>query len=238
MAGILYGVGVGPGDPELMTLKACRVIKENEVIAVPGKSVLESVAYRIAVQAVPDIEKKTVIPLPFPMVTDTKRLEKSHRDAAKRLEAFMDQGKNVVFLTLGDVAVYSTFSYVQRMVSEDGYETRMISGVASFCAAAATLGCSLAEGEQPVRIIPAARHFRPEELEKEPGSYVLMKAGRRLSSIKKQLLEKGIQAQMVENCGLQDQKIYRSVENFPEEAGYFSLIIAKVKETGRETKET
>ena len=102
MKGTLYGVGVGPGDPELMTLKAVRMIRENEIIAVPGADVKETVAYKIAVQAVPELEEKELLPIYMPMTHDAKELEENHAKGAKALEACLDQGKNVVFLTLGD----------------------------------------------------------------------------------------------------------------------------------------
>ena len=115
MKGTLYGVGVGPGDPELMTLKAVRMIRENEIIAVPGADVKETVAYKIAVQAVPELADKELLPIYMPMTHDAKELEEKHAKGAKTLEACLDQGKNVVFLTLGDPCVYSTFSYLQHV---------------------------------------------------------------------------------------------------------------------------
>ena len=120
MKGTLYGVGVGPGDPELMTLKAVRMIRENEIIAVPGADVKETVAYKIAVQAVPELEEKELLPIYMPMTHDAKELEENHAKGAKALEACLDQGKNVVFLTLGDPCVYATFSYLQHRVEADG----------------------------------------------------------------------------------------------------------------------
>ena len=101
MRGILYGVGVGPGDPELMTLKAVRLIKENDIIAVPGAEVRETVAYKIAVQAVPELADKELLPIYMPMTHDKAELELNHEKGAKALEAALDTGKNVVFLTLG-----------------------------------------------------------------------------------------------------------------------------------------
>lgn len=101
MRGILYGVGVGPGDPELMTLKAVRMIRENEVIAVPGADVRETVAYKIAVQAVPELADKELLPIYMPMTHDKEELERNHEKGAKALEAVLDTGKNVVFLTTG-----------------------------------------------------------------------------------------------------------------------------------------
>ena len=87
MAGIFYGVGVGPGDPELMTLKAVRMIRENEVILVPGEEAETSVAYKIALGAVPELSSKKVFPVPMPMTKDRKKLEESHDRAADQVEA-------------------------------------------------------------------------------------------------------------------------------------------------------
>ena len=90
MKGIAYGVGVGPGDPELMTLKAVRLIRENEVFAVPGKVAEESVAYRIAVQAVPELAGKTLIPIDRPMVKDRQAIRRSHEAGAREIEKWLD----------------------------------------------------------------------------------------------------------------------------------------------------
>ena len=78
MTGILYGVGVGPGDPELMTLKAVRLIRQNDVIAVPGKVPENTTAYRIAVQAVPELKEKKLLAVDFPMTRDLQRLEEKY----------------------------------------------------------------------------------------------------------------------------------------------------------------
>ena len=111
MKGIVYGVGVGPGDPELMTLKAVKLIRENDVIAVPGQTAKESVAYQIAAKAVPEITEKELLSVSMPMVTDRERLRKEHQKGALLIEQYLEQGKNVVFLTLGDATIYCTFTY-------------------------------------------------------------------------------------------------------------------------------
>ncbi len=111
MKGTAYGVGVGPGDPELITLKAIRLIRENEVIAVPGQEARESVAYQIAVQAVPELSGKNLIPISMPMVKDRRKIEEAHREGAALLRQYLDKGQNVVYLTLGDPTIYCTFSY-------------------------------------------------------------------------------------------------------------------------------
>ena len=95
MKGTLYGVGVGPGDPELMTLKAVRLIRENMIIAVPGADPKETVAYKIAVQAVPELAEKELLPIYMPMTHDPEELERNHAKGAKSLEEVLDQGKNI-----------------------------------------------------------------------------------------------------------------------------------------------
>ena len=98
--GTLYGVGVGPGDPELMTLKAVRIIRECEVAAIPSKEKETCVAYGIARRAVPELEKKKILGVRMPMTRDQKILEDSYEKAAKQVKEQLDQGKNVAFLTL------------------------------------------------------------------------------------------------------------------------------------------
>ena len=156
MAGKLYGVGVGPGDPGLLTLKAVQVIKACDVIAVPGKEPENTVAYQIASGACPAIRKKEILGIHMPMTKDKDRLKKSHADGARILEAYLDQGKAVAFLTLGDPTVYSTYIYLHNIVKEAGYETEIVSGVTSFCAAAARLEMDIASKAQQIHIIPAS----------------------------------------------------------------------------------
>lgn len=223
--GTLYGVGVGPGDPELMTLKAVRLIRENEVIALPGEIPEKTAAYRIAVQAVPELAEKKLIPILFPMTMDRAEQQKEHERGAEKLKRLLDTGRNVVFLTLGDPSIYSTFSYVQQLVEADGYPAEMVSGVPSFCAAAAALDTPLAAWTEPLHVIPAAHRLR-EPLD-QPGTYVLMKSGSRMKEVKDLLRKTGHTAKMVQNCGMPGEKKYQSLEEIPDDAGYFSLILAR-----------
>ena len=227
MKGIAYGVGVGPGDPEYMTLKACRLIRENEIIAVPGKVPQETVAYKIALGAVPELAEKTLVPVYMPMVKDRAKIDEEHRKAAKLFEGYLDQGQNVVFLTLGDVTVYCTFSYIQHYLEADGYRVELVSGITSFCAAAARLGVPLTEWDEPLHILPAV-HSLEAELEL-PGNYVLMKSASQMAAVKDLLRRSGREVRMVENCCMDGEKRYFSVDEIPDDAGYFSLIIAKEK---------
>ena len=223
--GVLYGIGVGPGDPELMTLKAVRMIGKMDIIAAPGEDVKQTTAYNIAVQAVPEMAGKELLPIRMPMVTDREIVAEYHRKGAEEIAEKLEEGKNIGFITLGDPSIYSTFSYIEKLVKEMGYRTAYISGVPSFCAAAAAVGIPLAEWEESLHIIPAT-HSPQKRLDDE-GNYVLMKSGKRINEVKEMLRESGRDAVMVENCGMPDEKRYNGVDCMPDDAGYYTLIIAK-----------
>lgn len=225
MRGIAYGVGVGPGDPELMTLKAVRLIRENDVIAVPGREAERSVAYRIALAAAPELAQKRLLCLEMPMVRDRTRIWAGHRAAAQRIEAVLDSGENVVYLTLGDPTVYCTFSYLQRILEADGYGVELVSGIPSFCAAAARLGVPLVEWDEALSVHPAVHE--DESALDTPGTHVLMKSASRIAEVRQRLLQSGKRVWMVENCGMDNERVFRGAQAIPEDAGYFSLIIAK-----------
>ena len=225
MKGIAYGVGVGPGDPELMTLKAIRLIRENDVIAVPGTEPKDSVAYKIAVQAVPELADKELIAIDMPMVKDRQKIEENHKKGAKIIEEYLDQGKNVVYITLGDSTIYCTFTYLQPYREADGYEVQLVNGIPSFCAAAARLNIPLVEWNEPLHVIPAV-HKLEDKLNLD-GNYVLMKSASHMKEVKELLRQTGLDVQAVENCSMKTEKTYRSLEEIPDDAGYFSLIIAK-----------
>ena len=226
MKGKAYGVGVGPGDPELMTLKAVRLIKENDVIMVPGKDPKESVAYKIAVQAVPELEKKELVPVDLPMLKNREELKSCHKKGADLVRSYLEKGKNVVFLTLGDPTVYCTFTYIQKYLIEDGYETELVNGITSFCAAAARLNIPLAEWNESIHILPAVHGA--DEL-KYDGNLVLMKSGSRLKELKEKLISENRDIKAVVNCGMPDEEVYYGADELPDEIGYFTLLIAREK---------
>ena len=225
MNGVLYGVGVGPGDPELMTLKAVRLIQENEVIALPGAVPQETIGYQIAVQAVPELADKELVSVYMPMTHNQQELKANHEKGARTVEAYLKQGKNVIFLTLGDPSIYSTFTYIQQVVEQDGYRTAMVSGITSFCAAAARVNIPLVKWNEQLHVVPAV-HSLKHDLSAS-GNYVLMKSGRKMKQVKEKLAAESRSVVTVENCGTADEKIYRGVEEIPDDAGYYSLIIAK-----------
>ena len=252
MSGTFRGVGVGPGDPELMTLKAVRAIRKCGVIAVPvsdnsleapvfEKTGIESqyaeyldrcVAFGIARGAVPEVEKKNRIFLPMPMIREKEKLKNIHDMDADAVAGILEQGMDVVFLTLGDPTVYSTCMYVHKRLKKKGYSTELVPGIPSFCAASARMDISLAENRQELHILPAS--YQIEKGLELPGTKVLMKAGRKIADVKKILIKKGMEAEMVENCGMENERVYLSAEEIPEQAGYYSLLIVKEKSSGGE----
>lgn len=229
MAGKLFGVGVGPGDPELMTIKACRVIDECSVIAVPGKIPKETVAYRIAAKVVPSVEAKELLGIHMPMTKDQKELEESHKEAVLRIQKELDKGKDIAFLTLGDPTIYSTYLYIHETLHRAEYPTEIISGIPSFCAAAARLQIGIAEKEQQIHIVPAS--YQIQDALKLPGTKVLMKSGRQYQKVKAMLAASDMEVKMVENCGMEEERVYQNVNEMPKEAGYYTLIF--VKERGK-----
>lgn len=105
MSGILYGVGVGPGDPELLTIKALRILKESDIIALPAQEKEHCHAYQIVKQNYPEIEEKELLPLSFPMTKDAALLQKHHEENAEKVLQELRQGKQVAFLTNREIPV-------------------------------------------------------------------------------------------------------------------------------------
>lgn len=225
MTGVLYGIGVGPGDPELLTLKAVRIIKECAVIMAPGEDARKSAAYQIAVQAVPDLKDKDCYGVRLPMTRDQAVLRISHERAAKQVIDILEQGKQVGFLNLGDVTVYASYLYIHQLVTARGYRAELVNGVPSFCAAAARLGIGLGENSDQIHILS-----QPDQIAaglKLPGTKVIMKMGRNMAAAKRQIAEAGLRVMMVENCGMSGERLYRTTDEIDGQAGYYSLLIVK-----------
>ena len=221
--GTLYGVSVGPGDPELMTLKAVRVIRSCPVIAAPRVRT-RTLALDIARASV-DLSGKQIIYLDFAMGAEKGSRDDVHRQMAREVFAVLDQGQDVALLNLGDATLFGTWSYLEALTRQAGYETETVSGVTSFCASAARLHASLTEMEQPLHIIPGYSEDLEAEL-KLPGTKVLMKSGRALPQVKAVIDKLGLadKAQMVVNCGLPDERALDHLEVVGDE-GYFAIVL-------------
>lgn len=224
MNGVLYGVGVGPGDPKLLTLQAVEVLQKADVIAVPDTDG-EKTAMNIVKGY---IKEKEILFCPMPMSRDLKLVESSHQKSCDMLERALLKDKHIAFITLGDPTIYSTYMYIHKLITEKGYNTKIIPGITSFCAAAVALNTSLCDRGEALHIIPAS-YPDCEKLLALEGSKVLMKSGKKLGEVKKILKEMNLHknSQMVECCSMENQRIYRSMEQVPETSSYFSIIIVK-----------
>lgn len=226
--GTLYGVSVGPGDPELMTLQAVRCLQQCPVIAAPQTKSGQMLALEIARGAV-ELDDKIILSLHFPMSRDKDQQHAAHANAARALQEYLDAGQDVAMLNLGDVSVYATFGYIQMMLQEQGYTTCMLAGVPSFCASAARLNQSLTAGmDQPLTIAPGSAADTVLDI---PGSKVLMKTGSQLPRTLEALAAHGKLAHsaMVCNCGLPQEEVWPdlSVYDPNRPAGYFATILVK-----------
>ena len=225
--GTLYGVSIGPGEPELITLKALNIISKSKYIATPHTGTGDSLALSIVSQAI-DLSDKEIMKLEFPMTKDKDILAKSHQEAADAIAEVLDTGNDVAMLNLGDVTIYSTFAYTMDKLLEKNYDVEVIPGVTSFCASASKLRIGLTTMNEPLHIIPATGIDLKEALQM-PGSKVLMKIGKsmpKLIEVLKDLnLEDNVYA--VENCGLENEKIYNNLDEFDGKMGYFTIVIVK-----------
>ncbi|AKO94336.1 precorrin-2 C(20)-methyltransferase [Priestia filamentosa] len=166
MIGTLYGLGVGPGDPELITVKAFRKLKETDVIAYPKKRKgSKSYAHRI-VEAYFNPSEKEMLGLVFPMTKDKEILQKKWSETTETVFAELQQGKDVAFVTEGDPLLYSTFIHMMKLMKERHPEVQIetVPGISSINGAASRLGLPLADGDEHVAIVPAREDY--EEMKK------------------------------------------------------------------------
>ena len=140
----------------------------------------------------------------------------------------LKEGKNVVFITLGDPTVYATCIYVHKRVLAKGYKAELIPGVPSFCAVAAKLNVALCERSEPLIILPGSYKESAAFLD-GPGNKVLMKSASQIAKVRDELKERGLisHAAMIERCGLPGEKIYKDLNEIDEKSSYFSVILVK-----------
>lgn len=225
MRGMLYGVGVGPGDPELITKKAERIICQAAVLAVPDAGRGEKTALNI----VGELAKgKELLSCEAPMVRDHAALDAAYERNADLVCAALDAGKDVAFITLGDPTVYSTYLYLHKKVTARGYDAQIIPGVPSFCAVAAKLNMALCEKSERLLIVPASHKDVSDCLDLD-ANLVFMKAGKEIGALKNTLEEHGLlgRASLVANCGMEGELVCPHFADLEEGSGYFSVVLVK-----------
>ncbi len=232
----LIGIGVGPGDPELVTVKALNALDSADVILVPAtesRSATIGRAEQIVMTQLPHKEE-CIVRIPFSMAERSgrgpKRLQSWQLSASKAVEAFNSGAKTVAFATIGDPSVYSTFSYLSASVREHiaDLAIEIVPGITAMQALAAQSRIPLCEGKEILALIPATVGSEAiEAVGAIADSITIYKGGRTITALKEKLDEMGRldNAVLGSDIGLKDQKISPLVQMDDESLPYFSTII-------------
>lgn len=231
MTGKFYGIGVGPGDPELITLKAHRILSAVDVLCVPKSKIeKDSLALSVVQGAIPKEYK--LLELQFPMSRDQALLEQSWRQAGGQVAQELITGRDVAFITIGDPTLYSTYGYLLRYLRANHPDvvTETVPGVSSITACPAYIQEPLVEGEEKLAVIPAAYNLEDlRHILEIFDTVVLMKVNRRLPELLEFLNHTGqFDTHFVHRCGYPDQFATRKPETILEQKlHYMSLLIVK-----------
>lgn len=230
--GCLFGVGVGPGDPELLTLKALRIIQAAPVLCVP-QSETRSDSYALGIiWEYLDMDKQEILRLPFP-VDDPEGAAGVWQSGAATLSQRLYQGQDVAFVTEGDPMLFSTFSYVLDAIKADhpSLPVEIVPGVSSVMAAAASSGVPLATHGQRLAVLPTV--YGIDDLAQAIASYdtiVLMKVNRELLHALDNLDNLGLAGKTVyvRRVTTPGERVVDDVTQLTEQdIDYFSLLIVK-----------
>ena len=235
--GQLYAVGIGTGDSELLTLKAVRLIKEADVVAIPEKTKgkADSFAWQIVSGAVSaeELSGERCF-LHFPMTRDASINVPAWQEAAQTILAYLKTGKSVVFVTEGDPSVFSTWAYIQEELAEMAPEVVpvIVPGVTSVTAVPAATKIPLADGKERFCVVPATYGIEClEDLVKEFDTIMLIKAGRMIDRLSEKLKELGLldSATYVSHASTDKEEIYTSLDDVPDENRYFSMVQISIR---------
>jgi precorrin-2/cobalt-factor-2 C20-methyltransferase len=239
--GILYGVSVGTGDPELITVKGLKILQKTRIIAFPaGIGAREGIAEGIIRDWL--TEGQEILKLSFPYTRDEKVLQQAWQEAAARVWPYLQRGQDVAFACEGDVNFYSTFSHLALTLQQRyaGVQVRTIPGVCSPLAAAGELGIPLTTGEERVAIVPALYHARELDAVLEWADVlVLMKVASVYTIVWEFLRERELldNSWIVERATFADRIIHRDLSDRPQlELSYFSLWIVRTTRSRGEEK--
>lgn len=229
--GKLIGIGVGPGDSELLTLKAAKILETAPVVCSPKSSKeKESIALSIVrplLEERKDYKRLMVVEPIFPMTEDKEELNICWDRAAFLVSSYLDSGRDVAFITLGDPSIFSTFSYVQERLKEK-YTVETVPGITSFTACASAINESLVEQNQVLTIVPKIDD-RLDDILEYSDSVVLMKASRNTKELEQSIESKNREKKIysVENCTQENEKV---IEGFSEDKPYLTTTIVKFEE--------
>ena len=227
MSGILYGVGVGPGDPELMTVKAWRLIATANTIAYLCANGSASTARDIARPFIADTV--TEIALDMPMRVEREPAQKAYDEGAEKIAAHLTRGEDVVMLCEGDPFFYGSFMYVfERLAGR--FKTIVVPGVTSITAAAAAIGQPLASRDEALKVLPATmdENLLRAEL-RNCTTAAIIKVGRHFGKVKLILKDLGLDAKAIQNATHDHEAVRDVAEMEGETLPYFTTIIVRAK---------
>lgn len=227
----LIAVGVGPGDPELLTLKGARLIRAADVVVAPiGDRSETSIAHGI-IRDLIDPARQQLLTQIYPMKKDPAEMKASWRDSAAEVAQLVRSGKTVAFITIGDPLLYSTFLYLYRILQADYPDVaiELVPGISSIFAAAAAAGVPLGLAADRIAVLPAT--FEEEKLRQtlqEFDTVVLMKVSRVFERVRELVRELGCQASYIKRVGLAGEVVFHDLYAVAEEdLDYLSLIIVR-----------
>ncbi|MGL6294381.1 precorrin-2 C(20)-methyltransferase [Eubacterium aggregans] len=232
MKGTFYGLGVGPGDPDLITVKSLKILQGADVIVTPTKKIGKpSIAYRIVESHIP--QGTEVIEMNFPMISlseERETLQKQWAENADAIEVMLKDGKDVVFLTLGDPIVFSTYSYIMEFLVERDIEVVTLSGIPSFCNLAAQVGIPMTQGEESLGVVAMTQPM--EEIRAILDAHkniVVMKVYADNAKLAEELKTRGLEKQfiLVSNIGMDTQSVVRDIEVLAGKIPYLSTVLIK-----------
>jgi precorrin-2/cobalt-factor-2 C20-methyltransferase len=235
--GKLYGVGVGPGAPDLMTLRALAVLRGVKVLALPRASQYgSSKAWEIVRPLLGDLPEQERLFLTFPMSNDPERLRPAWDEAFSRIGERLTRGLDVAFATEGDPSLYSTFIYLAREAPArwPGVQIEIVPGVSSVNAVPAITGVPLADGQERIAIIPAA--YGVDDLGRlleQFDTLVLMKIGPEMPRVVEAIERAGLldRAAYVSKATMPEQRVVRDVRAVRDERGdCFAMIVVSRKQ--------
>ncbi len=224
MTGTLYGIGLGPGAPDLMTLRAHRLISGAKVVAYPAPDSGESFARSIAADAIP--ADAVEIPMVVPMRVERFPAQEVYADAASKIATHLDSGSDVVVLCEGDPFFYGSFMYLFARLSE-GYAVEIVPGVSSLAGCSAALQRPLVARNDVLTVLPGP--LPDDQLRARIDSsdaVAIMKVGRHLARLKTLLADMDLldRAGYVERASLENQRVL-PLSGADETAPYFSMIL-------------
>jgi precorrin-2/cobalt-factor-2 C20-methyltransferase len=234
--GILYGISIGTGDPELITVKGLRILQASDIVAFPaGVNNRLGVAQKIIKTWLQPQQR--ILPLEFPYVQDELKLQTAWEIAAQEVWQELNLGKNVAFACLGDVNFYGTFTYLAQTLERSHPEINIetVPGVCSPMAIASVLGIPLTVNQQKMAVLPAL--YAVQELEAAldwAEVVVLLKVSSVYAQVWQILEQRNLLASsaIVEQATFPEQKIYRDLYNYPQlDLSYFSVLLINQKQS-------